>query len=1266
MKLHFEPLERRDLLTAMRIASWNTANNPDDPVGDADYAMILGAIGDESVQGNSLPIDLLALQETDVPGSGGDSIGRIETILEGLYPSVDFDFSVSTLDGGGDSTGFVYNTNTLSLLDAQQLDAGLTHTTIRGLFRPVGTTGDADFYMYSTHLKAGPTAGDQSIRAAEASLLRADIDSLGIGAQVILAGDFNIQSSSESSYVSFLADGPGQLHDPISTPGDWHNDNAFRSVHTQNPADPALGGGGMDDRFDFQLITGELMDGVGIDYVSGSYRAFGNNGTHSLNGSITSGTGAAVAVLDALAVASDHLPVVADYEILGTTAGITISESGSGTVVAEGGAIDTYTVSLTSTPVSDVTVTVMPDVQTDLGAGPGTSISLVFTPSNAFTGQSVIVSANDDLIAEGTHSSLITHASVSNDPDYDNLLLDDVNVTVLDDEAPTIVINEVDADTEGVDRLEFVELFDGGIGNSSLAGLTVVFYNGANDESYSSYDLDGFSTDSDGFFLLGNSQLVPSPNIVFNDNRLQNGADAVALYAADASDFPNGTAITTADLLDAVVYDTDDGDDVELLGLLLAGQPQINEDENNNQIFDSNARVPDGGLPRVTTSFQAQTPTPGTFNAQPATGIVVVQSGGRTDVEEGGLVDSYTIALASFPDDDVTITVAPDGQLNLGAGPGIAIQRIFTPTNAIVPQTIVVMAVDDSAIEGPHTSLIAHTSSSSDPAYDGIAIGNVVANIADNESAPETNVVISEIMYNPDSDETSPGVAEWIEVVNKGNVPIQLDGWSFDDEDSTDWGAFPVGTLLDINQVAVFFDSQFTTEAEFRSSWSVPAASLVVGIPWGSLSNSPTPSDEILQLLDNSGQSQDSVNWDDSGDWPGDNPDGASIRLLDTASDNNLGVSWAKSVLGSDNAVTPTLPFSAEDVGSPGFVDCPIAEIVVTESGGSTMVTEGGPGDSLQIVLAGLPTADVEVTLTPTNPQIDFGMGPGSPVTLTFTPANAATSQLVAVTAVDDAIAEGAHSSSIVYSTSSTDPVFDGLIVGTTTVSIDDNDSALADGDFDNDGDYDCTDIDTLVAEIAFASSDLSFDLTGDGFIDAADLDAWLLEAGEFNLGPGRAYLPGDADLSGAVNGADFIIWNTNKFQTTNAWCRGDFNADGVTNGVDFVVWNSNKFQSSDRVLRELNQFTGAAGVEHEDRQNESARLTQGTIEAPLQSNSPLRSAVPTKDVEQPFSNRFTQRRTTSPANKTGWSFLPFGQSPRLLVSSSPKTGESIGSSRNG
>lgn len=75
----------------------------------------------------------------------------------------------------------------------------------------------------------------------------------------------------------------------------------------------------MDDRFDFQLISVELTDGNGIDYVAGSFRVFGNNGSHTLNSGITTGTGASTNVLNALANATDHLPVVADFEIAGTT-----------------------------------------------------------------------------------------------------------------------------------------------------------------------------------------------------------------------------------------------------------------------------------------------------------------------------------------------------------------------------------------------------------------------------------------------------------------------------------------------------------------------------------------------------------------------------------------------------------------------------------------------------------------------------------------------------------------------------------------------------------------------------------------------------------------------------------------------------------------------------------------------------------------------------------------------------------------------------------
>ena len=120
------------------------------------------------------------------------------------------------------------------------------------------------------------------------------------------------------------------------------------------------------------------------------------------------------------------------------------------------------------------------------------------------------------------------------------------------------------------------------------------------------------------------------------------------------------------------------------------------------------------------------------------------------------------------------------------------------------------------------------------------------------------------------------------------------------------------------------------------------------------------------------------------------------------------------------------------------------------------------------------------------------------------------------------------------------------------------------DGDFNNDGNYDCADVDGLVAVIAAGSNDLRFDLTRDGRVDGSDLTAWLSEAGANNLSSGGSYLLGDANLDGDVDGSDFGVWNTNKFSSVAAWCQGDFNADGQIDGSDFGIWNGNKFQSAD------------------------------------------------------------------------------------------------------
>jgi len=57
--------------------------------------------------------------------------------------------------------------------------------------------------------------------------------------------------------------------------------------------------------------------------------------------------------------------------------------------------------------------------------------------------------------------------------------------------------------------------------------------------------------------------------------------------------------------------------------------------------------------------------------------------------------------------------------------------------------------------------------------------------------------------------------------------------------------------------------------------------------------------------------------------------------------------------------------------------------------------------------------------------------------------------------------------------------------------------------------------------------------------------------------------LPGDANLDGFVDVADFNLWNENKFTDDASWGQGDFNDDGIVDVSDFNLWNSNKFTSA-------------------------------------------------------------------------------------------------------
>jgi len=112
----------------------------------------------------------------------------------------------------------------------------------------------------------------------------------------------------------------------------------------------------------------------------------------------------------------------------------------------------------------------------------------------------------------------------------------------------------------------------------------------------------------------------------------------------------------------------------------------------------------------------------------------------------------------------------------------------------------------------------------------------------------------------------------------------------------------------------------------------------------------------------------------------------------------------------------------------------PTAGVTITESSGSTNVTEGGPTDTYTVVLNTAPTANVTININP-GTQVTV-----SPSTLTFTSSNWNVPQTVTVTAVDDAVLEGNHTGTITHTAASTDTNYNAISIASITANITDND----------------------------------------------------------------------------------------------------------------------------------------------------------------------------------------------------------------------------------
>ena len=493
----FSQLETRRLLavTDLRFATYNVLN----------FDVSSGNRQDEmEVVFEELDADVLVVQEViDVAGAN--------ILLNALNANGTEYARANFIDGPDTDRLLYYRTSKVSLISQDYIS-----TSLRSIGEYTLSVADTIFNVYSMHFKASTGNANEQQRLDESTTLREHLETLPSDREFIVAGDTNFYSSSEPGYQKLTqseSNNDGRLADllPSSQIGNWHANSSFASVHTQSPRTTQFGGGaagGLDDRFDMIFTSVGLNDGLGLEYVTNSQFVPGNDGQH-FNQAITSGSNssASPAVIQALHDASDHLPVVADFQV-NSPIGVTITETGGSTAVTEDGGTDSFELVLDSVPTSNVTVQVTPDGELDLGSGAGVSVSLTFTPANALTPQTVNVSAIDDSDVEGTHTGTITYSTTSSDTDYNGLAIDATNVSIGDNDgssSSSVLLNEAFINIPGTDsNLEYIELITDPFSTLSDVWLLEIDGDGGSAGTIdNAQNLSGIVAGSNGLVLLG-------------------------------------------------------------------------------------------------------------------------------------------------------------------------------------------------------------------------------------------------------------------------------------------------------------------------------------------------------------------------------------------------------------------------------------------------------------------------------------------------------------------------------------------------------------------------------------------------------------------------------------------------------------------------------------------------------------------------------------------------------------------------------------------
>lgn len=236
---------------------------------------------------------------------------------------------LTSQSGGSIANMMFYDSRKLTLKSSTSVPTIVRDFNIYRLYfnTPDLDQGDTVFFISIVgHMKAGTT--DTADRYTMTQSLMSKLNSWGVSDNYVLSGDFNVYTSNESFYQLLLnyPNSAIRFFDPINSPGNWNNNNQFKNIHTQSThtSGDCFSTGGLDDRFDHIMVSSQVLNGYdNVKALPSTYHALGQDGNR-YNGTIISPANNSIPtdVSNALYNMSDHLPVIMDFLVYYTNAGV--------------------------------------------------------------------------------------------------------------------------------------------------------------------------------------------------------------------------------------------------------------------------------------------------------------------------------------------------------------------------------------------------------------------------------------------------------------------------------------------------------------------------------------------------------------------------------------------------------------------------------------------------------------------------------------------------------------------------------------------------------------------------------------------------------------------------------------------------------------------------------------------------------------------------------------------------------------------------------